>query len=150
MKRPWPPIPAPDIPDGTILFDGVCILCSWWVHFIIERDPDARFHFTPIQSPYGCALADMFGIDQSMPETNAVVCSGTASFKSDAAIRVLQSLPKWRWTGALGRLPRPPRDWLYDRVARNRYRLFGRTERCLVPTPDVARRFVMEPPANAG
>src|SRR5437879_9855667 len=111
MKRSWPPVAAPEVADGTVLFDGVCVLCSWWVRFIIERDPDTRFRFTPIQSPYGRLLALRFGIDNDMPETNAVVVSGTAFFKSDAVIQVVQLLPKWRWTGALGRLPRPLRDW---------------------------------------
>jgi predicted DCC family thiol-disulfide oxidoreductase YuxK len=146
MKRSWPPVAAPEVADGTVLFDGVCVLCSWWVRFIIERDPDARFRFTPIQSPYGRILAEIFDIDKDAPETNAVVFAGAAYFKSDAAIYALQSLPKWRWVCVLKGIPRPLRDWLYDRVARNRYSLFGRTESCLVPTPDIARRFVAEPP----
>jgi predicted DCC family thiol-disulfide oxidoreductase YuxK len=146
MKRRWHPIPASSVPGGTILFDGVCVLCSWWVRFIIVRDPDARFRFTPIQSPYGRILANAFGIDYDAPESNAVVLDGTVFFKSDAAIHALQSLPHWQWVGLLASLPRPLRDWLYDRIARNRYRLFGRMKNCLVPSADIARRFVELPP----
>jgi predicted DCC family thiol-disulfide oxidoreductase YuxK len=55
-------------------------------------------------------------------------------------------LPGWSWVGVVRVVPRPARNWVYDRVARNRYRLFGRTDACLVPTPDVARRFLFERP----
>lgn len=146
MPRNWDPLPAAGVDNGTILFDGVCVLCSWWVRFVIERDPAALFRFVPIQSTYGKALADRFGIDPDAPETNVVVVDGIAHFKADAAIAVLMKLPGWSWTSAARLVPRPARNWLYDRVARNRYRLFGRTDTCLVPTPDLARRFQFERP----
>jgi predicted DCC family thiol-disulfide oxidoreductase YuxK len=120
------------------------MLCSSWVRFIIERDPSGQFRFVPIQSQYGAMLAQRFGIDTEAPETNVVVGDGTAHFKADAAIAVLTQLPGWSWTAIFRLIPRLVRNWLYDRVARNRYRLFGRTDTCLVPTPDVARRFVSE------
>jgi predicted DCC family thiol-disulfide oxidoreductase YuxK len=146
LGRSWVPVGICDVPDGLILFDGVCLLCSWWVRFVIERDAAAKFRFVPVQSPYGRCLAQSFGIDPDSPETNAVVIGGYAYFKSDGAIEVLGHLPHWSWTGVFRILPRPMRDWLYDRVAGNRYRLFGKTESCLVPMPDIARRFLFESP----
>jgi predicted DCC family thiol-disulfide oxidoreductase YuxK len=146
VNREWYPLPAAGVDDGTILFDGICVLCSWWVRFLIERDPAARFRFVPIQSPYGGMLASQFGINVEAPETNVVVVDGMAHFKADAAIAVLTQLPGWSWASALRLLPRPVRNWLYDRVARNRYRLFGRTDACLMPTPDIARRFLFDGP----
>ena len=107
MPRKWDPLPAVGVADGTILFDGVCVLCSWWVRFVIERDRTARFRFVPIQSPYGGMLADRFGIDIDAPETNVVVVDGIAHFKADAAIAVLVQLPGWPWTSALRLVPRP-------------------------------------------
>jgi predicted DCC family thiol-disulfide oxidoreductase YuxK len=142
MRRDWRSKPVRYIADGLILFDGVCVLCSRWVRFIIERDTLARFRFVPIQSPYGDALAAEFGIDRKNPETNAVIIAGRAYFKSDATIRALAALPGWSWIVVFAFTPRSIRDWIYDRVARNRYRLFGRTEMCLMPDPAIAGRFV--------
>jgi predicted DCC family thiol-disulfide oxidoreductase YuxK len=143
-RRRWTPLPATDVPDGLILFDGVCLLCAWWVRFVIARDRPGHFRFAPIQQPFGERLARKFGIDTAVPETNAVVAEGRAYFKSDSAIRVLRELPGWRWVGVLSVLPREFRDWVYDRVARNRYQVFGRTEQCMVPTPDVLARFIFD------
>lgn len=142
FPRQWQPVPASDLPDGLVLFDGVCVFCSAWVRFIIARDPAAQFRFAPIQHEPGRGLARRLGIDPEAPETNAVVLGGRALFKSDAALGVLRRLPGWGWVAPLHRLPRGLRDWAYDRVARNRYRLFGRTHACLVPTPDLAYRFL--------
>lgn len=138
--------PIPGAPDGLILFDGVCVLCSWWVQFVIDRDPGHVFSFVPIQSPYGRRLAGMLGIDADEPDTNAVVFGGRAYFKSDGALVVLRRLPRWGWVTLLRPLPRRLRDWVYDQVARNRYRLFGRTEQCLMPSPALARRFPQDGP----
>lgn len=129
------------MPDGLILFDGVCVLCSGWVQLVIARDTQERFRFVPVQSPYGNALAERFGISCDNPETNAVVFGGRAWFKSDAAITVLSSLPRLGWVRLLGAVPRPLRDWAYDLIARNRYRWFGQTESCMLPTPELMRRF---------
>jgi len=144
VRRAWTPKAIGNIPDGTILFDGVCVLCSWWVRFVIERDPAARFRFVPIQSAYGRSLAERLGIDPETPETNAVIVAGRAYFKSDAAIMILRGLRRWSWSRAFRLMPRMLRDWIYDRVARSRYRVFGKTETCLVPTPEIARHFVVD------
>jgi predicted DCC family thiol-disulfide oxidoreductase YuxK len=138
--RDWSPIPW-DGPDGVIVYDGVCIFCSRWVRFVIARDQARRFRFVAIQSPAGRALAGRLGIDPEVPETNAVLVDGRAFFKADAAIEVTRRLPRWGWTPAVRILPRRVRDALYDLVARNRYRLFGRTETCMVPGPAEADRI---------
>jgi predicted DCC family thiol-disulfide oxidoreductase YuxK len=146
MTRSWTPQEIDSVPDGLVLFDGVCVLCSGWVRFLLERDTVGYFCFTPIQSPYGRMLAQRLGIDADTPETNALIEGGTAYFKLDTVMVALKRFPRWRWVRALAVLPRPIRNWCYDRIARNRYRLFGRTERCMVPTPDVSRRFLFDPP----
>jgi len=127
----------------VILFDGECILCSHWVSFVIRNDPAGLFRFVSIQGASGTDLAARLGIDPRAPETNAVTADGHVHFKSDAALAVLSRLPGWRWTRIARIVPKPIRDWLYDRVARNRYALFGRNDACLVPSPDVARRFIV-------
>jgi len=132
---PWPD-------DDMILYDGVCIFCSRWVRFVATRDTVRRFRFTPIQSPYGTRLAQAFGIDPGDPDTNAVVHGGVAYFKSDGALTVLSHLPRWRWTRALLAIPKPLRDAVYNLVARNRYRIFGKFDACFVPEADMRARVV--------
>jgi predicted DCC family thiol-disulfide oxidoreductase YuxK len=129
--------------DDVILFDGVCVFCSRWVRFVATRDTAKRFHFTPIQSPYGTRLARTFGIDPDDPDTNAVVHGGKAYLKSDGALTTLSLLPGWGWTRALLLVPRPVRDTLYNLVARNRYRIFGKYDACFVPDAEMRAR-VME------
>jgi predicted DCC family thiol-disulfide oxidoreductase YuxK len=140
--KDWHPKNAADMPDRLVLFDGVCVLCSRWVRFIIARDQAGRYRFVSIQSPLGHMLAARFGIDADVPETNAVIRGGKAWFKSDSALQVLRDLPGLHWTRVLRFLPRPLRNIIYDLVARNRYRLFGKSETCLVPTPELRNRFL--------
>jgi predicted DCC family thiol-disulfide oxidoreductase YuxK len=142
MSR-WSPQPAPDEPDGLILFDGVCVFCSRWVRFVIARDPERRFRFVALQSEPGRVLAARFGIDPATPQTNAVVWGGRIFFKSDAALTVLGLLRSTRPLGGLRSVPRLLRDPAYDLIARYRYRIFGRTDVCMVPAPDDRSRFPM-------
>ena len=141
MSR-WSPQPAPDEPDGLILFDGVCVFCSRWVRFVIDRDPGHRFRFVAIQSAPGRVLAARFGIDPDAPQTNAVVWGGRIFFKSDAALTVLGQLAATRPLGWLKAVPRLLRDPAYDLIARNRYRIFGRTDVCMIPAPEDRSRFL--------
>src|SRR3984957_12078093 len=117
--------------DDVILYDGVCVFCSRWIRFIATRDVARRFRFTAIQSDYGTRLAQAFGIDPDDPDTNAVIHGGVAYFKSDAVLTVL------------GALPKPLRDAVYNLVARNRYRIFGKYDECFVPDAEMRAR-VME------
>ena len=129
--------------DDVILYDGVCVFCSRSIRFIATRDRDQRFRFTAIQSVYGTRLAQAFGIDPDDPDTNAVIHGGIAYFKSDAALTVLATLPGWKWTRALFAVPKPLRNAVYNLVAKNRYRIFGKYEACFVPDADMQAR-VME------
>jgi predicted DCC family thiol-disulfide oxidoreductase YuxK len=129
--------------DDVILYDGVCVFCSRWVRFVATRDVEQRFRFTAIQSGYGTRLAQAFGINPEDPDTNAVIHGGVAHFKSDAALTVLGALPGWRWTRALFWVPKPLRDGVYNLVARNRYRIFGKYQQCFVPDAAIRAR-VME------
>lgn len=141
MSR-WSPQPAPDTPDGLILFDGVCVFCSRWVRFVIARDPEKRFRFVAIQSESGRELAARYGIDPEAPQTNAVVWGGRIFFKADAALTVLGQLRGTRLLANLKAVPRAFRDPVYDRIARNRYAVFGRTETCMVPSAEDRARFI--------
>jgi predicted DCC family thiol-disulfide oxidoreductase YuxK len=135
MTNIWPD-------DDVILFDGICVFCSHWVRFVAARDVETRFRFTTIQSPYGARLARTFGIDPADPDTNAVIHGGKAHLQSDAALTVLSTLPGWRWARALFLVPKPLRDAVYRLIARNRYRIFGKYEACMVPDADLRARVI--------
>jgi predicted DCC family thiol-disulfide oxidoreductase YuxK len=128
--------------DDVILFDGVCIFCSRWVRFVATRDVAARFRFTPIQSAYGARLADALGIDPNDPDTNAVIHGGVAYFKSDGALTVLSQLPGWGWVRLLFAVPRIIRNGVYNLVAKNRYRIFGKSDACIVPDASLRARVI--------
>ena len=136
VMKPWPD-------DDVILYDGVCVFCSRWVRFVAARDRERRFRFTAIQSPYGTRLARAYRIDPQDPDTNAVIHGGVAYFKSDAALTVLGLLPGWSWVRVLFAVPKSLRDAIYNLVARNRYRIFGKYEACFVPDAEFRDR-VME------
>ena len=130
-----------DEPRGLILYDSVCILCSRWTQFVIRRDPLALFTFMPVQSGKGRALAQSLGIDPDRPESFALVLDGQAFFKSAAVIEIIARLPGWRWCSVFRYLPRVPLDWMYERIARNRYKIFGKAGACILPDASVRSRF---------
>lgn len=129
--------------DDVILYDGVCIFCSHWIRFVAARDTACRFRFTAIQSDYGSRLARNFGIDPADPDTNAVIHGGVACFKSDAALTVLSQLPGFGWAKFLRAVPQALRDPLYSLIAKNRYRIFGRTEACMVEDASFRARVIV-------
>ncbi|MFV3131591.1 thiol-disulfide oxidoreductase DCC family protein [Niveispirillum sp. KHB5.9] len=125
----------------TCLFDGVCNLCNGSVRFILATEADQEILFAAVQSAAGQAVLAAIG----MPHlTNSFVYieGGEASLRSKAAFRLARRLrAPWSWARVFGLLPLALTDWLYDRLADNRYRLFGKRELCLVPSPAQAKRF---------
>ena len=140
---------ASDLPPGigpedrVVLFDGVCNLCNGLVRFLIARDPEARLRLASLQSEAGQALLAWFGLPLDHFDTMAFVEAGRPYLKSAAFLRAARYLPwPWPWLSWGIVVPRPLRDWLYDRIALNRYRLFGRQETCMLPTPEIRSRFL--------
>jgi len=131
--------------EAIVLFDGVCKLCNGTVQFILRRDPRGRFRFAPQQSEAGRRLLRKHGlIEASGLAQSLVVLEGERVYlESDAALRIFYRLGgAWRLLWALRFIPKPLRDRAYRLVARNRYRLFGRLERCMMPSPELSRRFL--------
>ena len=128
---------------GTILFDGVCNLCNGSVQFVIARDPSARFSFAPLQSAAAASLLREAGASPSLPDSMVLVQDGRVYVRSDAALRVARGL-RFPWSLAWGlvAVPRVIRDRVYDSVAAHRYRWFGRRDVCMVPTPELQKRFL--------
>ena len=133
-------IAMPGVPDGLVLYDGVCVLCSAAFRFVARRDRAARFRFTPVQGAYGRWLAMRLGIDPDNPQSNAAVIDGRGYVGSDATLMILRNLPRWHGLARLLlAIPRPLRDRAYDAIARRRYALFGRKAVCMIPGPELAR-----------
>ncbi len=136
-------VPEGGTPSPLILFDGVCNLCSWSVQFLAPRDRDKVLWFAPIQSAIGKAVLAEYALPLTDWESFVLVEDGRAYFKSEALFRTLRFM-RFPWPllrfGSL--LPRRVADWLYDRIARNRYAVFGRKPACMVPRRDLAARFL--------
>ena len=134
----------PELPDQPlIVFDGVCVLCSRFARFVVERDAERVFRFTTAQGALGQALFRHYGLNTIDFETNIVIVGGQAFGELDAVAAVMAQLPRpWRWLTLMKLIPEPLSGWLYRRVALNRYRLFGKTEQCMVPPVDWRDRFI--------
>lgn len=126
-----------------VLFDGVCNLCNRSVAFIIARDPTARFYFAPLQSEAAQRLLRQAEITGEIPDSVALIEDGRLYTRSTAALRIARQLRfPWPLFYALIVLPRRLRDAGYDFIARHRYRWFGRRDACMMPTPELRRRFL--------
>ena len=127
----------------VIIFDGVCNLCDTFVHYVIKRDVDAAFRFAPLQTDVAKKLlADHYGKPFGA-DTVVLIKDGVSYEQSDAVLEILRALPRQRFFRVVLKvLPKPVRDFLYKVVAKNRYRLFGKKDQCMVPATDVLDRFL--------
>jgi predicted DCC family thiol-disulfide oxidoreductase YuxK len=130
--------------DSVIVFDGVCVLCSRWVDFVLRRDRQGRYKFAAMQSASGRVLLIEHGIDPDDPLSFLLLEGAKGYTDTDAIVRILRSFgPVWRFVALLVSIvPRFVRDPLYRWIARNRYRMFGRRAACRVPTAEIADRFL--------
>lgn len=134
--------PAHDI-QPLILFDGYCNLCNSSVQFIIARDPGAKFHFSALDSAPARIILEKLTVAGPLPDSMVLIEDNKLFTRSTAALRIARRLRlPWPLLYVFVIIPRPIRDWLYDIVARNRYRWFGRRDTCMTPRPDLSRRFL--------
>ena len=135
-------IPPSLAQTDLIVFDGECVLCSGFFRFMTERDK-GQFRFATAQSPVGQSLYDALGLPLDDFETNLVIVDATIYQRLDAFCMAMKTLGwPWRALGIARFLPRVLKDPIYHLIARNRYRIFGRYDTCMIPTPDVRARFV--------
>lgn len=141
--RDDPSVPALDDARPIIVFDGTCVFCSGWMRFVLRHDRDGEFRFLTAQSPLGTALYRHYGLDDRDFETNLLIESGRAFVKSEATLRVLGRLGfPWAMAGVLRVVPRSLLDAGYAVIARNRYRIAGKRDSCMVPSPEQRSRFL--------
>jgi predicted DCC family thiol-disulfide oxidoreductase YuxK len=138
--------PAPG-DGGIILFDGLCNLCESSVRFVIRHDPDAVFIFAPLQSQYASRLIEELDIAEEVYDgldfsSFVLLSDGRPSVRSDAWLGICRQLDGWpSWLGIFRIVPRFIRDAVYSFIGRHRHRWFGRKSECMVPSPDIRRRF---------
>ncbi|HEX4047964.1 MAG TPA: thiol-disulfide oxidoreductase DCC family protein [Elusimicrobiota bacterium] len=127
----------------VILFDGVCNLCVFFVQFVIRRDPGRKFVFASLQSEAGRRLVREHQVPGDAVTTIILIEGDRFSWKSEAALRIFRGLSfPWPLLSPFVLVPRPIRDAVYDFVAARRYRWFGKRDECMIPTPDLKRRFL--------
>lgn len=126
-----------------VVFDAQCLLCSRSVQFLLRHDKRGVFQFASIQGKTGTALLANAGLSVNGLQTMLLCDEGRVWEQSAALLRVLHGLGwPWRFAWVAWLVPGPLRDGVYRVVARNRYRLFGRTEACLIPPKNFAARFL--------
>ncbi|WP_420399790.1 thiol-disulfide oxidoreductase DCC family protein [Flagellimonas sp.] len=127
-----------------ILFDGVCNLCNGAVQFIIQRDKKDVFRYAALQSEIGEKFIAERGIDTSKVDSIILIEPGVAYFvKSDAALRIGQEFGGlWKALAIFTWIPKVFRDAIYNLIAKNRYRWFGRKDACMIPTPELQAKFL--------
>jgi predicted DCC family thiol-disulfide oxidoreductase YuxK len=128
--------------EKTILFDGICNFCNASVRFIIKRDPQSRFRFASLQSEVGQKMLIKYKIPGNI--NSFIFIDGERCYtKSSAALRVCKHLKGfWKLFYVFILVPRPLRDRCYHFIAENRYKWFGKSESCMIPTPDIRSRFL--------
>ena len=129
--------------DPVLFFDGVCNLCNGVVQWVLPRDAKGRIRFASLQSEAGRQLMLQHGLPEGDMSSFLLLSEGVLHRKSDAALHLMSELRGgWRLLAAFRIVPRPWRDWVYDFVARNRYRWFGRRDSCMIPQGDLRGRFL--------
>ena len=129
--------------QSILLFDGVCILCINSVNFIIKRDSKEKFKFTTLQSESGQALLKKFGLPTNDFNSIVFISRGKYFLKSTAVLHVLKELGGvWKLCYVFIIFPRPFRDFIYRIIANTRYRIFGKRDICIIPTPETKQKFL--------
>ncbi|XPF95455.1 thiol-disulfide oxidoreductase DCC family protein [Colwellia sp. RE-S-Sl-9] len=129
--------------DCVILFDGVCKLCNAWSQFIIKYDTQQLFKLCSVQSPEGQSILKHFNMPTEHFDTMLYVEGNQCFDKSDAFLHIINKLGyPWRVLYVFKILPKPIRSWLYDRIALNRYALFGKYDTCMLPTQENESRYL--------
>lgn len=129
--------------ERIILFDGVCNLCNGSVQFVIKKDTEAKFKYASLQSASGQALLKKFNLPLEQFDSFIYIKGDQVFQRSAGALNVLKDLGGF-WKLLYGFIIIPPfiRDFVYNFIAKNRYKFFGKRESCMIPTPELKKRFL--------
>ena len=126
-----------------ILFDGICNFCNSSINFVIDHDPEKHFKFVPLQSEIGQNILIKF--HKNTKDFNSVILLKDNQLyeKSDAALEITKHLSGfWKYLSVFRILPTFFLNFFYDIVAKNRYRIFGKSDSCRMPTAELKERFL--------
>ncbi|QEC58503.1 thiol-disulfide oxidoreductase DCC family protein [Flavisolibacter ginsenosidimutans] len=127
----------------VILFDGVCNFCNAGINFIMRQDKNKVFRFAALQSEAGQKLLAQYNLPRKEFESFVLIDEGKVYQKSSAGLKVYGKLPwYWKWTQVFWLAPKFIRNVVYDFIAKNRYRWFGKKEQCMIPMQEVRNRFL--------
>jgi len=148
--RTDPSVPPFDDAHPLVIFDGMCVLCSAGVQFMLARDPDGATRFAAVQEPVPRALYLHYGLDPVRFDTFLVLADGMPYLKWQGVLAAGRTMPgAWRWLAQFGRIvPNVLGDRIYDIVQRNRIGWFGSRDTCFMPSPGQRRRMLG--PASIG
>lgn len=128
---------------SILLFDGLCNLCNGAVNFILKRDKDGKFKFASLQSEIGNKLCKQHNIDTNDVDSIILIKNDKVYIKSAAVLEILKDMPiGWRVLRSGIIVPKTILDYLYDLIAKHRYRIFGKKDECPIPSKDVQDRFL--------
>jgi predicted DCC family thiol-disulfide oxidoreductase YuxK len=141
-----PSVPPFDDSRPIVIFDGLCVLCSSGVQWMLARDPLGTSRFAAIQDAIPQALYLHYGLDAAAFDTFMVLAEGKSHTKWAGLLAAGRTLPApWRWLSVMGRaVPAALGDPIYDWVQRNRLRWFGSRQTCLLPSPENSARFLCQ------
>jgi len=133
---------TPPHSNAIILFDGVCVACSWSVHFILEHETQELFQFAALQTKFGRDLLRRGSLPMEL--ATLVLADGPFLYtESDAVLRIGLHLKGFNLLSRVALvIPAPVRNLVYRCIAKNRYRLFGKQKSCMVPPPELSHRFL--------
>lgn len=128
---------------AVILFDGVCNLCNGSVQFIIKRDVNSQFQFAALQSAYGQGQLNKLNIPANALQSIVLIKKDKYYQRSNAVLEISRMLGGfWSVLYVFKIIPTFFRDWIYNVIANNRYRWFGKQNQCMIPTPALKTRFL--------
>ncbi len=131
------------MPQYVILFDGVCNLCNTFVQFIIRHDKKNKFNFAPLQSNYAIEVIQKYNLNNNQLQSVVFIANQKIYTKSNAALQIAKHLGGlWSLFACLNIFPLKFRDAVYNYVAKNRYKWFGKKQNCMVPTPNLKNKFL--------
>jgi len=127
-----------------ILFDGVCNLCNASIQYVIQHDKKDRFRYAPLQSTIGKQVLEKFKVDPSQTDSILLYSQENGlAVKSSAALKVAKHLGFPRnLLSVFLIVPAFIRNWVYDYIAANRYKWYGKKEECMIPTPELKAKFL--------
>lgn len=127
----------------VILFDGVCNFCNFWVNYIIDHDEKDLFRFASLQSEFGQSILSKLNLSTNDFDTFVLIESQKYFIRSTAALKVVKDISGWlKILYPFIILPKIIRDFLYSVIAKNRYKIFGKSETCRVPTEEEKIKFI--------